>query len=77
MGKGFLPHVTSYDYDAPISEAGSIGQPGIGGPSKFQVTSCLNLQVARLLQAILPRRESTGSCPTLALTNSCIELMAA
>lgn len=34
---GSGPHVTSYDYDAPISEAGSAGQPGIGGPSKFKM----------------------------------------
>ncbi|EIE24551.1 hypothetical protein COCSUDRAFT_46851 [Coccomyxa subellipsoidea C-169] len=31
----FLPQLTSYDYDAPISEAGGSGQPGIGGPNKF------------------------------------------
>ena len=24
----------TYDYDAPISEAGDYGQPGIGGPLK-------------------------------------------
>jgi len=29
--------ITSYDYDAPISEAGNYGQPGIGGPNKFEV----------------------------------------
>ncbi len=29
--------ITSYDYDAPISEAGDYGQPGIGGPNKFDV----------------------------------------
>ena len=33
----FSPQLTSYDYDAPISEAGGTGQPGIGGPNKFQV----------------------------------------
>ena len=32
----YLPQLTSYDYDAPISEAGASGQPGIGGPNKFQ-----------------------------------------
>ena len=32
----FLPQLTSYDYDAPISEAGASGQPGMGGPNKFQ-----------------------------------------
>ena len=32
----FLPQLTSYDYDAPISEAGASGQPGIGGLNKFQ-----------------------------------------
>lgn len=31
----FMPHITSYDYDAPISEAGDYGQPGIGGDSKY------------------------------------------
>jgi beta-galactosidase len=30
-GGKYLPHITSYDYDAPISEAGDYGQPGIGG----------------------------------------------
>lgn len=37
MDKKYNPHITSYDYDAPISEAGSTHQPGIGGPSKFKV----------------------------------------
>jgi hypothetical protein len=31
----FLPQITSYDYSAPISEAGGTGQPGIGGADKF------------------------------------------
>ena len=26
-----------YDYSAPLSEAGRTGQPGIGGPNKFNV----------------------------------------
>ena len=34
---GYEACITSYDYDAPISEAGDYGQPGIGGPSKFDV----------------------------------------
>ena len=29
--------ITSYDYQAPISEAGDYGQPGSGGPNKFEV----------------------------------------
>ena len=29
--------ITSYDYQAPISEAGAYGQPGSGGPNKFEV----------------------------------------
>ena len=37
----FLPQLTSYDYDAPISEAGASGQPGIGGPNKFQARPML------------------------------------
>jgi hypothetical protein len=28
--------ITSYDYDAPIGESGAYGQPGIGGPNKFE-----------------------------------------
>eukprot|EP00884_Botryococcus_braunii_P002883 jgi/Botrbrau1/12596/Bobra.0169s0124.1 len=28
--------ITSYDYDAPVSEAGDYGQPGIGGPNRYQ-----------------------------------------
>lgn len=37
-GTRYMPHITSYDYDAPISEAGGYGQPGIGGESKFHVS---------------------------------------
>lgn len=37
-GGVFAPQLTSYDYDAPLSEAGATGQPGIGGPDKFQVS---------------------------------------
>ena len=33
----YQPDITSYDYDCPVSEAGGYGQPGIGGPSKFEV----------------------------------------
>lgn len=36
-GQIYQPHITSYDYDCPISEAGAIGQPGIGGDNKFKV----------------------------------------
>lgn len=32
----YQPHITSYDYDCPVSEAGGYGQPGIGGPNKFE-----------------------------------------
>ena len=32
--------ITSYDYQAPISEAGDYGQPGSGGPNKFEVGIC-------------------------------------
>ena len=35
IGPGYQPHITSYDYDCPISEAGSTRQPGIGGDDKF------------------------------------------
>ena len=37
LGPAYQPHITSYDYDGPISEAGSTGQPGIGGDSKFKI----------------------------------------
>lgn len=34
----YMPHITSYDYDAPISEAGDYCSPGIGADGcKFQV----------------------------------------
>jgi beta-galactosidase len=36
-GERYLPHITSYDYDAPISEAGDYCQPGIGGDCKYYV----------------------------------------
>lgn len=36
---GEMFDVTSYDYNSPISESGNTGQPGVGGPSKFQVRS--------------------------------------
>ncbi|KAI3434573.1 hypothetical protein D9Q98_002644 [Chlorella vulgaris] len=34
-GTRYLPHITSYDYDSPISESGDYCQPGIGGPCKY------------------------------------------
>jgi hypothetical protein len=33
----YQPHITSYDYDCPVGEAGGYGQPGIGGTNKFEV----------------------------------------
>ena len=33
----YQPDITSYDYDCPVGEAGGYGQPGIGGPNKFEV----------------------------------------
>ncbi|KAK9843639.1 hypothetical protein WJX81_000575 [Elliptochloris bilobata] len=33
----YQPHITSYDYDCPVGEAGGYGQPGIGGPNKFEL----------------------------------------
>lgn len=41
--RNYKPVITSYDYDAPISEAGDYGQPGTGPPpdgapaNKFEV----------------------------------------
>lgn len=37
--------ITSYDYQAPISEAGDYGQPGSGGPNKFEVRYALNFEM--------------------------------
>lgn len=37
----YVACITSYDYDAPISEAGDYGQPGIGGPNRYQVGPAL------------------------------------
>eukprot|EP00887_Chlorella_sp_A99_P001001 scaffold5.g1001.t1 len=34
-GQTYQPTITSYDYDAPISEAGDYCQPGIGGACKY------------------------------------------
>lgn len=40
-GDKYLPHITSYDYDAPISEGGDYCQPGIGGPCKYHALRSL------------------------------------
>ena len=38
IGGIYMPHITSYDYDGPISESGQYNQPGIGGDgSKFHL----------------------------------------
>lgn len=37
-GESYQPHITSYDYDCMVSEAGQYGQPGIGGPNKYEVS---------------------------------------
>ena len=42
--------ITSYDYDAPISEAGDYGQPGIGGPNKFEVRLSAHLSLSTVVQ---------------------------
>ena len=49
-GQIYQPHITSYDYDCPISEAGGIGQPGIGGDNKFKVRQdpCILHKIASL-----------------------------
>lgn len=36
-GSQYLPQITSYDYTAPLSEQGRTGQPGVGGPNKYEV----------------------------------------
>ncbi|KAL0019729.1 hypothetical protein WJX77_006458 [Trebouxia sp. C0004] len=36
-GESYQAHITSYDYDCMVSEAGQYGQPGIGGPNKYEM----------------------------------------
>lgn len=45
----FLAQITSYDYSAPISEAGGTGQPGIGGPNKFEACKPAPLRQCEVL----------------------------
>ena len=40
-GNSYQPHITSYDYDCMVSEAGDYGQPGIGGPNKYEASACM------------------------------------
>ncbi|KAK9787022.1 hypothetical protein WJX73_010761 [Symbiochloris irregularis] len=48
--------ITSYDYDAPISEAGDYGQPGIGGFNKFKlVREAISAYLGKQLPPIPPR----------------------
>lgn len=64
-GSIYQPHITSYDYDCPISEAGGIGQPGIGGDNKFKV----RLHFPRRIPSAAPESASllSGSlgCPVV------------
>src|SRR5579875_374470 len=55
--------ITSYDYDAPISEAGDYGQPGIGGPNKFEVRLLWAVHARPgLSQHLLSLSSSCGLC---------------
>ena len=58
-----MPHITSYDYDCPISEAGSTGQPGIGGDNKFEV---------RDLDPIDPKQRLKLECQVELCCNNCL-----
>ena len=42
---GLLFDITSYDYNAPIAEDGSVGAEDHDGPSKFKVHALLSLHV--------------------------------
>ena len=42
-GESYQAHITSYDYDCMVSEAGQYGQPGIGGPNKYEVICCVTM----------------------------------
>lgn len=46
-GESYQPHITSYDYDCMVSEAGQYGQPGIGGPNKYEVRNLTSMGYAR------------------------------
>ena len=47
VGDSYQPHITSYDYDCPVSEGGGYGQPGIGGPNKYEVGGGTDRQTDR------------------------------
>jgi hypothetical protein len=67
-GTIYQPHITSYDYDCPIGEAGLIGQPGIGGDNKFKVSLAQTMlywpstEVGGLLEAAQGRQWQCGAC---------------
>lgn len=39
----YKPTITTYDYNCPVSESGRNGQPGVGGPNKFNVNHPFHL----------------------------------
>ncbi|KAK9824996.1 hypothetical protein WJX81_007218 [Elliptochloris bilobata] len=52
----FMAQITSYDYSAPISEAGGVGQPGIGGANKFEaVRSVIAAHTGRTPPPLAPQ----------------------
>ena len=62
----YQPHITSYDYDCPVGEAGGYGQPGIGGPSKFEVRRhCLLHVTERYRPAAAWATRSVERCEVL------------
>lgn len=52
VGDTYQPHITSYDYDCPVSEAGGYGQPGIGGLNKYEVGVWFDCCQCQLKQCI-------------------------
>ena len=51
----YLPHITSYDYHAPISEAGDYCQPGVGGDGcKYHLLRSIIARVMRKPESALP-----------------------
>ena len=84
----YQPHITSYDYDCPVGEAGGYGQPGIGGPNKFEVrqlpalnNQCTSGSMQRPTGAAWPHvdgaaenRAVTDSRAKRQLANSCSKL---
>jgi beta-galactosidase len=65
----YQPHITSYDYHAPISEAGDYCQPGIGGDGcKFHLVKDVIAEFTGIKPAPTPPRPVLRSYGDVAMT---------